>query len=77
MISINSPKSQLVADKLQGKEIEGVSFGLVKIQGMSVIMKTSDDAQAKNIVKKYIGSLPEMKYKVLTVTILDDQGRLI
>lgn len=77
MISINSPKSQLVADKLQGKEIEGVSFELVKIQGMSVIMKTSDDAQAKNIVKKYIGSLPEMKYKVLTVAILDDQGRLI
>lgn len=77
MISINSPKSQLVADKLQGKEIEGVSFELVKIQGMSVIMKTSDDTQAKNVVKKYIGSLPEMKYKVLTVAILDDQGRLI
>lgn len=77
MISINSPKSQLVVDKLQGKEIEGVSFELVKIQGMSVIMKTSDDTQAKNVVKKYIGSLPEMKYKVLTVAILDDQGRLI
>lgn len=77
MISINSPKSELVVEKLQGKEIEGIAFELVKMQGMSVIMKTSDDIQAKNVVKKYIGSLPEMKYKVLTIAILDDQGRLI
>lgn len=77
MISINSPKSELVAEKLQGKEIEGIAFELVKMQGMSVIMKTSDDIQAKNVVKKYISSLPEMKYKLLTIAIVDDQGRLI
>ncbi|MDO4378524.1 MAG: hypothetical protein Q4C64_05160 [Erysipelotrichia bacterium] len=77
MISINSPKASFIAEKLAGKEIDGVNFELVKMQGMSVIMKTNDDAKAKIVVKSYIGSMPEMKYKVLTVGILDDQGRLI
>ena len=77
MISINTPKTEVVIDNLNGKEIDGVKFELVRIQGMSVIMHTSNDSQAKEIVKKVITPLPEMKYKMLTISILDDNGRLI
>ena len=78
MLSVNSPKPQVVVDTLDQKEIEGVTFEVVRVQGLSVLVRANgDEIEARSILRRVLPALPEMKYKVVSVMLVDEQGRAI
>ena len=78
MLRVNCPKTKAVITALDQKQIESITFRLKDVIGLSAVFEVEgDETVAKAIAKKTLSELPEMKYQVISVALIDDQGRML
>lgn len=79
MLQIGSPKAKILNEKLNGLDLDGVTFKVESVNGLTlkVSHNTYDDATAKALIKKYIASLPETKNSYTNIQLIDEKGRIL
>lgn len=78
MLKVNCPKVKAVVEALDQKQIEGITLKLKEVIGLSAIFEVEGDEMiAKSLVKKSLSELPELKYQVVSVSLTDEQGRML
>ncbi len=78
MLSVNCPKPDAVIKAFDKQVYEGISFEVVSQMGLSVLLRCSgNDQTAKAVAKKILKDLPELRYRVANVSVVDDKGRII
>lgn len=78
MLSVNSPRPNEVKKTFDQQCIEGITFEVVRTQGLSVILKhNSSDTVAKAVCKKVLKEIPALKRMVCSCQIVDENGNLI
>lgn len=78
MLLIGCAKIKVLADKLDGLEIDSVKFEIVKKDALSLTINHDavDDKTAKALVKNYVKTLPELKNLFVSIQMIDELGRL-
>ncbi|MBQ1878554.1 MAG: hypothetical protein II161_07050 [Erysipelotrichaceae bacterium] len=52
MLLVGTPRMKDLTEMINGKEIEGITFHIESVQGLSAIVSSNaDDAQAKAVIK--------------------------
>ena len=78
MLKVNCPKVKAVVEALDQKKIEGITLKLKEVIGLSAVFEVEGDEMiAKSLVKKSLSELPELKYQVVSVSLIDEQGRML
>lgn len=79
MLQIGSPKAKILNEKLNGLDLDGVTFKVENVNGLTlkVSHNANDDAIAKALIKKYISSLPEAKNSYTNIQLIDEKGRIL
>lgn len=79
MLQIGSPKVKILNEKLNGLDLDGVTFKVESINGLTlkVSHNANDDATAKALIKKYIASLSETKNSYTNIQMIDEKGRIL
>lgn len=78
MISINTPRVKDVVKEFDKQTINGILFGVESIQGLRVILHhNGDDNEAKALCKRVISNMPVMRNMVVSVQIVDKNGKLL
>lgn len=79
MLQIGSPKAKTLNEKLNGLDLDGVTFKVESVNGLTlkVSHNAHDDATAKALIKKYIISLPETKNSYTNIQLIDEKGRIL
>lgn len=66
-----------LTELINGREIEGITFHIESVQGLSAIVSSdADDAQAKAVMKNLIKSTPILARGFSSVQICDEKGRV-
>lgn len=79
MLQIGCPKAKMINEKLNQATIDGVTFQVVSMQGltMKVSHDAKDDAAAKSILKQWLTSIPELKNAYTNIQLIDETGRIL
>ena len=78
MLMVSGARIEDVADAFDGREIEGITFHLVKREGLILYMDHdgADEDTAAAVLKKGAKALPRMKNMFLNIRIADKAGNI-
>ena len=80
MLAVGGPKADLIKKVLEdAQDSLPVKLEFVRKQGLMMYYDhdASSDDEAKDIVKKFLASVPEFKNKFITVKACDENGALL
>ncbi|MBQ4251453.1 MAG: hypothetical protein II704_00240 [Erysipelotrichaceae bacterium] len=77
MLLVGTPRMKELTELVNDRKIEGITFHIESVQGLSAIVSSdTDDAQAKAVMKNLIRSTPVLSRGFSSVQICDEKGRI-
>lgn len=79
MLQVNCPQARKVKDKIDGLQLEGITYHVKNLHALiiDVTFEGGEIDTAKNLLRKYIAALPEMRQMFLSIKVAYDNGQLV